>query len=143
MSLTPDRIEWLTTRPWYTEAHQKVNAYLQTVKGSTQLVAHPSDSDEVTNLLQILESGTIPLTTKSSDQNTIFYQMAQSECHTNSAALVKESKAVYWACGFALSKDMLWRHHSWAVKFDGKIIETTEQRIIYVECTIAYAKDLA
>jgi hypothetical protein len=60
-------------------------------------------------------------------------------CHSNSAELWVANKnnpdeKVLLATGYALSKDGLWRQHSWLVRIKpraNQIIETTEKRIAY------------
>lgn len=62
-----------------------------------------------------------------------------SQCHRNSAAIWekhyrKKDKEIYLVTGYALSKDGLWRQHSWCVEVnDGQstIIETTIDRVAY------------
>lgn len=53
------------------------------------------------------------------------------ECHENSAALVHEDPTLVCHYGYALSDDGMWREHSWCVKPDGGIIETTVERVAY------------
>ena len=56
-------------------------------------------------------------------------------CHRNSALLWSKNPANYVLCtGYALSKDGLWRQHSWLVeprKRKSRIIETTVERVAY------------
>jgi len=60
-------------------------------------------------------------------------------CHQNSAALWRENKdRIRIVTGWALSRDGIWRQHSWAVdllvNWDSsgyQIIETTERRLVY------------
>lgn len=53
-------------------------------------------------------------------------------CHANSAALwdVNRSK-LRIVTGYALSRDGMWRCHSWCIDKDDKVIETTEKRVLY------------
>lgn len=57
----------------------------------------------------------------------------QSECHENSAKLHRNAPWRYEVrTGYALSKDGIWRPHSWVVDADTNcIIETTEKRVTY------------
>ena len=57
------------------------------------------------------------------------FPMVPNECHTN-VQLLAVAKKVEWWFGLALSKDDVWRLHSWGVK-NGSIIETTERRAQY------------
>ena len=56
----------------------------------------------------------------------------RSQCHYNTARLysysVKRIDAI--VTGYALSKDGLWREHTWGL-LKGKIVETTERRVAY------------
>ena len=59
-------------------------------------------------------------------------------CHANSAALWETHPERYMICtGYALSKDGLWRQHSWVL--DGhlrRLIETTTVRLAYFGCRL-------
>lgn len=52
-------------------------------------------------------------------------------CHDNSATLVRHDPSLVCHYGYALSDDGMWREHSWCVKPDGGIIETTAERVAY------------
>jgi len=56
----------------------------------------------------------------------------QSRCHSNSAACWSANEDNCSICtGYALSKDGMWRQHSWVYTNDGAVVETTEKRIAY------------
>jgi uncharacterized metal-binding protein len=57
----------------------------------------------------------------------------QSQCHDNVLALWRTKPDDYLVVtGYGLSKDSIWRPHSWCVdRTTGKIIETTERRTKY------------
>ena len=57
-------------------------------------------------------------------------RMETSRCHGNAACLMREGIGSV-VNGFALSKDGLWRNHSWLLKPDGSLIETTTRRKAY------------
>jgi hypothetical protein len=91
--------------------------------GGNLLVAPPKRDPDVAVLL---ESGFLtggPVTLK---------LMKSSSCHQNVAKLWKDRNfgIVGIATGYALSKDGLWRQHSWGILRDG-ILETTEPRLKY------------
>jgi len=54
-------------------------------------------------------------------------------CHENAARLWKEDPdSVVIVTGYALSKDGLWRQHSWVKdSVDGRLYETTRSRVAY------------
>ncbi|PYY15121.1 MAG: hypothetical protein DMG60_18505 [Acidobacteria bacterium] len=54
-------------------------------------------------------------------------------CHENSRRLASERPQQYLLCtGYALSKDSVWRPHSWVWDVEtSSIVETTEERIVY------------
>ena len=54
-----------------------------------------------------------------------------SDCHRNSARLWQERLATAIGSGYTLSRDGLWREHSWAWRNDGALLETTEARLKY------------
>jgi hypothetical protein len=56
-----------------------------------------------------------------------------SNCHSNSARIWDSNRELCSICtGYALSKDGVWRQHSWLVLWDeATLIETTEERIVY------------
>ena len=59
------------------------------------------------------------------------------QCHSNSAALWQANQGLTKiATGYALSRDGMWRQHSWCVMWNQKtdayqVIETTEPRLLY------------
>jgi len=55
----------------------------------------------------------------------------QSECHANVAALWRSGEVVAIGTGYALSRDSLWREHSWGWDESGRLVETTELRERY------------
>ena len=55
-----------------------------------------------------------------------------SQCHSNSAACWDENKELCKICtGYALSRDGVWRQHSWVQTNNGVVVETTEKRVQY------------
>jgi hypothetical protein len=54
------------------------------------------------------------------------------QCHSNSAFCWDENRNLCKICtGYALSRDGVWRQHSWVITNQGQLIETTEKRIQY------------
>jgi len=56
---------------------------------------------------------------------------ARSDCHRNSAKLLRAGKAAGIGTGYALSADGLWRQHTWGLSSDDVVLETTESREQY------------
>lgn len=54
-----------------------------------------------------------------------------SDCHENCRELAGRDPSLVWHYGYALSDDGMWREHSWCVKPDGGIVETTVERVAY------------
>ena len=54
-------------------------------------------------------------------------------CHSNSAALWAANAGALDICtGYALSRDGLWRQHSWClIRETGRVVETTVRRVLY------------
>ena len=69
-------------------------------------------------------------------RNAILHRMQPNQCHANSAELwTVYPELMRIATGYALSKDGGWRQHSWIVRADGQVIETTVKRIAYFGIT--------
>jgi hypothetical protein len=54
-----------------------------------------------------------------------------SDCHENCRELARRDPSLVWHYGYALSDDGMWREHSWCVRPDGGIVETTVERVAY------------
>lgn len=55
-----------------------------------------------------------------------------SQCHSNSAYCWDENRELCKICtGYALSRDGVWRQHSWCYTNNGVVVETTEKRVQY------------
>lgn len=53
-------------------------------------------------------------------------------CHRNSALCWDENRDLCTICtGYALTRDGMWRQHSWIVTNEGGVVETTVKRIQY------------
>jgi hypothetical protein len=61
------------------------------------------------------------------------YEMDESVCHENVAKLWDTNPGLlkHIGTGYALTPDGLWRRHSWGIKADGTIVETTALRSLY------------
>jgi|SRR3954452_4284947 hypothetical protein len=61
------------------------------------------------------------------------YMMDESVCHENVAKLWDTNPGLlrHVGTGYALTPDGLWRQHSWGIKADGTIVETTVLRSLY------------
>jgi hypothetical protein len=132
--LKEDHIKWLLAKPWWHANHTVVNEKLINLCKGTHLVSLPCDSIEI---LKLIKSD--PRDIKviiSNKENTVFTKMEESRCHDNADLLVETGMAKENHTGFALSNDGLWRYHSWAIDFDGKVIETTTARLVYIVVTI-------
>jgi hypothetical protein len=53
------------------------------------------------------------------------------DCHENSSELAKADPSLTAHYGYALSADGMWREHSWCLRTDGRIVETTTARVAY------------
>ena len=124
-----ERTIFLKSKPWWTEKHTQANEYLSSKFPGTHLVAHPSDSEEIAKFDQM------QIDTPKADEVKLM-PLIDSECHKNSMVLLYLGVAIEMRSGYALSDDGLWRHHSWAIDKDGRIIETTMERLAYATCNI-------
>lgn len=127
-----ERMSWLKSQSWWTEKHTRANEYLSDIIPGTHLVAHPSDKEEIEGFFKSDQANIhIP-----QPNEVKLIKLMDSECHNNSRALLFLGVATEMRSGYALSDDGLWRHHSWAIDKDGKIIETTIKRLAYATCNI-------
>jgi len=56
----------------------------------------------------------------------------RSRCHSNSAYCWDENRELCSICtGYALTRDGMWRQHSWILTNDRIVVETTVKRIQY------------
>lgn len=56
----------------------------------------------------------------------------RSQCHDNACRLWRRAPKRYRIVnGYGLSDDGIWREHSWCLNKQGKVVETTEPRLIY------------
>lgn len=126
----PDKnnITFLETRSWWSAKHKIANDFLSSIVEGTHIVAHPSDQEEIGNLIKF---DTIKIDIPF-DHEIKIIKMKQSRCHDNSLLLATADKKIIMHSGYALSDDGLWRHHSWCMDEHGNIIETTVRRLIYV-----------
>lgn len=117
-----ERIDFLKSRPWYSNIHERLNSILQTNEPNTQIVAMPR---EHIDLKQLIISGTLMT------NHVINNIMMASQCHDNCEWL-KNLNVIKCVCtGYALSDDGLWRFHSWGINYNDEIVETTEPKIKY------------
>lgn len=117
-------VEWLTSRPWYTEMHHKVNTVLQSLVPNTHIVGMPS---EHVDLEVLCKKGFV------FSNPVIFNSMDTNSCHDNCDTLLKQGCIDAICTGYALSADGLWRFHSWG-KQGNNIVETTTMRLMYFGC---------
>ena len=62
------------------------------------------------------------------------------QCHSNSANLWDRNRdKLSIATGYALSDDGMWRQHTWCVDRDNRVVETTEDRLLYFGFLLSYA----
>src|SRR6266487_4221492 len=109
---------YLVPKP--TDVHRQIENKLLTY-GGKELVCLPED-----NLERLLDGEIMTC------QKVIMKKGMVSECHLNALTLYLNHPGLYTcAYGYALSNDGLWRQHSWLVRKDGAIIETTEKRLLY------------
>lgn len=132
--LEQDHIKLLLEKPWWNKNHSFVNKILTNICQGTHLVSMPDDSIEINKMVNN-DLKKIKLII-SDDKNTILKLMEKGCCHDNASELLKTNQVKKMHTGFALSKDRLWRYHSWGISRSGKIIETTILRLVYVPITI-------
>lgn len=124
--VTPDTIKFLTSRPWWTPMHTQLNTKINLTYPNTHIVASPSDQ----LFISVLLHKPLQFTQPTSNQLT-FHIMTISQCHDNVKYLLTQKVITENHTGYALSKDGLWRCHSWGRNNKNQIVETTEARLVY------------
>jgi len=67
-----------------------------------------------------------------------------NRCHINAACAWRpEHKKYVLVTGYALSEDGLWRQHSWLRDRKGRVVETTDPRLLYYGYEMALYEALA
>mgnify|MGYP000406868450 CR=1 FL=1 len=120
-----DKIEFLTSRPWFTNSHKNLNEILNELAPDTHIVAVPFEHIEINNVTNKCEL----FDTRIHDIKLI--KMENSRCHDNCEILFNSCNSNKLYSGYALSQDGLWRFHSWCVDKNNCILETTQERLIY------------
>ena len=121
-TLDNNRIELLKNKPWWNDIHNSFQLAIDKIFPGTHLVAHPGDIEDLLKIDTIKIPG----------PNYTIQVMQQSRCHHNALELYLKDQTLKMFSGYALSTDRLWRHHSWIVTPTDNIIETTEERLIYI-----------
>jgi hypothetical protein len=124
--VTPQQAQLLTSRPWWTPLHTQLNAKINLTYPNTHIVATPNDQP----FIYILLHKPLQFTQPTSNQLKL-HKMAQSQCHDNVSELLTLKVITESQTGYALSKDGLWRCHSWGRNDKNQIVETTEARLVY------------
>lgn len=115
----------LQAKPWFKPIHAKINTKLQEIDPQSHIIAIPH---EYINLGRILSEAKI-------DDSVILYMpLESSQNKENCDFLIAHKLASNIFYGYAMSKDGLWRFHSWGKTGTGEIIETTEPREKYFGC---------
>ena len=123
-----EHIEWLEKKNWWNGIHTKFQKYLSKLVPYTHLVPKPCADDDMRRIL----GGRGQMRIVYDNDDIIVNVMEEYECHSNSKKLMKQGKIKQLHIGYALSTNGLWYQHSWGIDFDNKIVETTEQRIVYL-----------
>lgn len=118
--------EFLVSR--YQDNDIILNNILNELYHGTQLVSWPIHPKLVNDFLSAKKFYVrVP-----DDDHIIIVPGQASRCHDNIDNLESGKMIITKHSGYALSKDGLWRSHSWGADHMGNVIETTEPRLCYV-----------
>lgn len=122
--VTNEHMSLLKNKPWWNPIFENFQIFIESKFPGTHIVGIPS-IDANFSIFKVDTFFVPNITTK-------LHIMEQSECHANCEALYQKNKTHKIYTGYALSKDGLWRNHSWIITKNGSIIETTELRVLYL-----------
>lgn len=121
-----DLINFLQKRPWYQPIHTQFQKFLdENVPGSCVVAMNDDESAEALTKINEIFSPVI-------GNKIVMVEMVPSQCHNNCAFLHHKYPRFKLYYGWVLSDCGRWRNHSWLINQDGNIIETTEERHIYI-----------
>jgi len=128
---TQERIKELKKQLWWEkDPFDQLQELLGGLVVGTHVVAPPDDAGSMIAATIIKKPGMFLYAV--ADSKEIQLELGKvGDCHNNISNLGKAKKIDLAFCGYALSSDGLWRFHSWGVA-NGKVVETTEKRLIYV-----------
>lgn len=126
--------EVLRKKPWWTEYHDRLNTYVNEILPGSHVVAHTSPDCLIEGLFK--ENVVIP----DPEKDMVCVEGELRACHDNCEKLLAEEKIEVWMTGYAMSDDGLWRHHSWGKDKDGRIVETTLERLAYLGVRVTVAE---
>lgn len=128
--LEPDRVQFFkekTKEAFEERPHLKgLHKHLLRIGGLQVVLWNGTNDKTITEML-------LQLGKAQSGRSAIVQLGEASECHNNSERLHQQDPSRYEVrTGYALSRDGIWRPHSWAVdSSNDTIIETTEKRVTY------------
>lgn len=128
--LTEDEIKFLRSRVHRWKIHDDFQNFLDEHVPGTWIV--PVCDDELNNALMRMDKIFAPIL----GDRVVIRHMEDSMCHDNCEILQSREPDLVWYIGWVLSEDARWRSHSWMVDVEGNVIETTEERLIYLGCVV-------
>lgn len=109
--------------PGYAKAWAELRPRLLRHGGSE--VVPPRRPDPLVELL-VEQGAVVPESTA-----CVFARGERADCLVNTVALWRRGDAIAIGAGYALSGDLIWRQHSWALDREGRLMETTETQSRY------------
>lgn len=145
--LTKDTIKILEHKPWWRDRHTLLQCLINKIIPNTHLVSSPSDC--LSSYKNNLPSNILPLIKLNfsliinNNNNVMYYSMVNNQSYNNCKKLITIGIVSEWHIGFALSKDRLWRSHSWCKNKNGEIIETTQIHLAYLSHQITFTNKVS
>lgn len=124
-SLITEKDDYIPTYDFRYESSQILSKKLLSFCGDAACIIEPEEDYE-----NIMKYGQFWL-----GKSALLMKGVRSRCHNNACRLWINNKHNTRICtGYALSKDGIWRQHSWLIMLNrasNKIIETTVKRVAY------------
>jgi hypothetical protein len=123
--------KFLKSKPYYLDEHELLEKKLNEDYPNTLVV--PMPSTDIKKYKHIIEKKSFKVM---DNKNVVLIKMIEGRCHDNVEILTMMGKIEKIGFGYVLNdNDCRWREHSWGIK-DGKIIETTIVRKVYVQLNV-------
>lgn len=135
--LSDEDVAWLRARPWYEpEVYDPLQKIVAELSPGSHVVAFHCDMAKLCAKLIVALNPT-PVIIKDEKTQLVMRPGTPGDSHNNVSKLFVGRMVRDWMQGYALDIDGRWRNHSWGLDNQGRVVETTDRRLIYLGIQIA------